>query len=71
MKMRTLRKLAASAPRRVGRKLRGRHDFDVSDATMEPDPAPPPEAVFDRVTGPWSKKTAPARLTLWECDDET
>jgi hypothetical protein len=31
-------------------------DFDVTDATMEPDPGPAPEAVFDRVTGPWDRR---------------
>jgi len=25
----------------------------VPDATIEPDPGPPPEAVFDRLTGPY------------------
>ena len=48
MKMKTLRKLRTMAPRRVRR-----HDFDLSDATMEPELGPPPEAVFDRVTGPF------------------
>ena len=33
-------------------------DFDLSDATMEPDPGPPPEAVFDRVTGPYDRRSA-------------
>jgi hypothetical protein len=47
MKMRTLRRLRTQAPRHVRRR-----DFDLSDATVEPDPGPPPEAVFDRVTGP-------------------
>jgi len=55
MKMRTLRRLRAQAPRRVRRR-----DFDISDATMEPDPGPPPEAVFDRLTGPWDRRTAVA-----------
>ncbi len=50
MKMRTLRRLqrAAQAPRQARRR-----EFDISDATMEPDPGPPPEAVFDRLTGPY------------------
>jgi hypothetical protein len=51
MKMRTLRKLRTLAPRPT-RRL----DFDVTDATMEPDPGPAPEAVFDRVTGPWDRR---------------
>ena len=52
MKMRTLRKLRALAPRQV----RSRREFDLTDATMEPDPGAPPEAVFDRVTGPWDRR---------------
>jgi hypothetical protein len=52
MKMRTLRKLRTLAPRAASR----RFDFDVTDATMEPDPGPAPEAVFDRVTGPWDRR---------------
>lgn len=31
-------------------------DFDVTDATMEPDPGPPPEAIFDRLTGPFDRR---------------
>lgn len=53
MKMRTLRRLRAMAPRNLRRR-----DFDLSDATMEPDPGPPPEAVFDRVTGPFGSRRA-------------
>jgi hypothetical protein len=52
--MRTLRKLRALAPRQLHR----RRDFDVSDATMEPDPGTPPEAVFDRMTGPYGRRRA-------------
>lgn len=53
MKMRTLRKLKTLAPRR----MRSRRDeFDLTDATMEPDPGPPPEAVFDRLTGPFGPR---------------
>jgi hypothetical protein len=55
MKMRTLRKLRTLAPRDLPRRTR-RFDFDVTDATVEPDPGPPPEAVFDRVTGPWDRR---------------
>ncbi|HSD90725.1 MAG TPA: hypothetical protein VLB44_24540 [Kofleriaceae bacterium] len=44
------------APRHV---TRGRRfDFDVTDATMEPDPGPPPEAIFDRLTGPFDRHRA-------------
>ena len=51
MRMRTLRKLRAMAPRHMRR-----HDFDVTDATIEPDPGPAPESVFDRSTGPWAPR---------------
>ena len=50
--MRTLRKLRTMAPRKVSRRM----DFDVTDATMEPDPGPPPEAIFDRLTGPFDRR---------------
>ena len=53
MKMRTLRKLKTLAPRKARR-----FDFDVTDASLEPDPGPPPEAVFDRVTGPGNQRRA-------------
>jgi hypothetical protein len=55
MKMRTLRKLRTLAPRQVRR-----NDFDLTDATMEPDPGPPPEAIFDRLTGPFDRRRAVA-----------
>jgi hypothetical protein len=55
MKMRTLRKLRTLAPRQVRRQ-----EFDLTDATMEPDPGPPPEAVFDRSTGPFGRRRAVA-----------
>jgi hypothetical protein len=56
MKMRTLRKLRTIAPR----SLKRRYDFDVTDASMEPDPGPAPEAVFDRLTGPFGRHRAAA-----------
>ena len=56
MKMRTLRRLRTLAPRALPRGRR--FDFDITDATMEPDPGPAPEAVFDRLTGPWDRKRA-------------
>jgi hypothetical protein len=52
MKMKTLRRIRALAPRQVRRR-----DFDLSDA-MEPDPHPAPEAVFDRSTGPFDRRRA-------------
>ena len=64
MKMRTVRKLRALAPRHARR-----FEFDVTDATMEPDPGPAPEAVFDRVTGPWDRHRAIALPGA--CDEET
>jgi len=55
MKMKTLRKLRNQAPRNL---RRARSEFDVSDATMEPDAGPAPEAVFDRITGPYGRRYA-------------
>lgn len=55
MKMRTLRKLRTIAPRHVSRR---RFEFDITDATMEADPGPAPEAVFDRMTGPFDRRRA-------------
>jgi len=52
--MKTLRKLLTIAPR----KLRARSEFDVSDATMEADAGPAPEAVFDRITDPYGRRHA-------------
>ncbi|HEY1816851.1 MAG TPA: hypothetical protein VGG74_31100 [Kofleriaceae bacterium] len=51
MKMRTVRRLRAL-------KLRRRSVLDFVDATMEPDPGPAPEAVFDRLTGPFDRRRA-------------
>ena len=56
MRMRTLRKLRAMAARNARR----RNEFDLSDASIEPDPGPPPEAIFDRMTGPWDRHRAVA-----------
>ena len=63
MKMRTLRKLRAMAPRHT------RREFDVTDASMEPDPGPAPEAVFDRLTGPWDRRRGIALPGM--ADEET
>jgi hypothetical protein len=38
--------------------LRRRSVTGFADATMEPDPGPPPEAVFDRLTGPFDRRRA-------------
>jgi len=51
MKMKTLRRIRAMAPRQVRRR-----DFDLSDA-MEP-VGPSPEAIFDRSTGPFDRRRA-------------
>ncbi len=51
MKFRTLRRIAKQVPRQLRRR-----DFDLTDATMEAEPGPPPEAVFDRLTGPWGSR---------------
>jgi hypothetical protein len=49
--MRTARRLRALSMRR-------RSVLDFVDATMEPDPGPAPEAVFDRLTGPFDRRRA-------------
>ncbi len=64
--MRALRRITKLAPRRVGT---GR--FDLTDATMEPDPGPPPEIVFDRLTGPSAPRHASAALGFRAMDEET
>lgn len=62
MKMKTLRRLRSQqAPRQV-RRVR---DFDFTDATIEPHPEPPPEVVFDRLTGPFGRRHGGL------CDEET
>lgn len=53
MKMRTLRRLRVIAPRQVRRRT---NEFDFTDATIAPEPEPPPEAVFDRLTGPYGQR---------------
>ena len=66
MKMRTLRRIRTLAPRQLRRR-----DFDVSDATIDADPEPPPEAVFDRVTGPIDRGTRRAVAIFGAADEET
>jgi len=56
MKMKTLRRLRAihtTAPRTLRRPS---NTFDFTDATIEQDPEPAPEAVFDRLTGPYGRR---------------
>jgi hypothetical protein len=62
MKMKTLRRLKTLAPRQLRRTHR---EFDFTDATVEPHPEPPPEAVFDRLTGPYGRRYPGF------CDEET
>jgi hypothetical protein len=64
--MKTLRKLRTQAPKHL---VRPRREFDVSDATMEPDAGPAPEAVFDRITGPYGRRYAPTYAVGF--DEET
>ena len=70
MKMRTLRRLRAQAPRHLRRRREG---GAAADATLEPDPGPRPEAVFDRVTGPNAHRHAAATAVpgLGAHDEET
>ncbi|HET9992947.1 MAG TPA: hypothetical protein VFQ65_30635 [Kofleriaceae bacterium] len=50
MRMKTMRRLRVLAPRRL-------RDLDP---TMEPDPGPAPEKIFDRSTGPFDRRRAVA-----------
>jgi hypothetical protein len=52
--MRATRRLRRDMAPRPGRARR----CVAPDATTEPDPGPPPEAVFDRVTGPYARRSA-------------
>jgi len=40
------------------------------DATTEPDPGPPPEAVFDRATGPYCRRSTLAMPGACEPDED-
>lgn len=53
-KIKVVRALRTVAPRH----LRRRGAPVASDATTEPAPGPGPEAVFDRVTGPYAARHA-------------
>lgn len=53
------------------RHARRRRPGGWPDATTEPDRGPGPEAVFDRVTGPYSRRAALAMPGLCEHDEET
>lgn len=65
MKLRMPRR-GVLAPRHVRRPGAG-----APDATTEPDPGPPPEAVFDRVTGPYARRFPPALPGAIELDEGT
>jgi hypothetical protein len=58
--MKALRHLKKHAARAAGGgssiARRAKTDFDFSDATTEQDAGPPPEAVFDRITGPYGNR---------------
>jgi len=73
------------ALRRARRRASGRtrcaetvRDFDLrlragrgaADATSEPDPGPAPEAVFDRVTGPYLRRSACPLPGARACDED-
>jgi hypothetical protein len=51
--LRALRTQGTQAPRHVRRRA-----ALAADATTEPEPGPGPEAVFDRVTGPYGAPRA-------------
>jgi hypothetical protein len=51
MTLRTLRAARTTAPRHARRR-----PLEAPDATTCADPAPPPEPVFDRVTGPYARR---------------
>lgn len=42
----------------------------AADATSEPDPGPAPEAVFDRITGPFLRRTTAALPGARACDED-
>lgn len=55
------RRAARSTMTRLASPPHGRRGASaVPDATIEPDPGPPPEAVFDRLTGPYVRPVAVA-----------
>ena len=67
MTMRTPRQLQRAQARRQAR----RRGLDAPDATTEPEPGPPPEAVFDRITGPHARRSALAMPGACELDEGT
>jgi hypothetical protein len=79
MRLRTQRQAQRGIERMQARRRRP----CVADATIAPDPGPPPEAVFDRITGPYGgpygertggphgHRAALALLGAFEHDEET
>jgi hypothetical protein len=67
----TPRALRMQRPQRRPRARRAGHRSAAPDATIEPDPGPPPEAVFDRLTGPYGRRAALAMPGSCEHDEET
>ena len=67
--MRTLRRikrLVATVDVQMPRRALRRR-FDLTDVSMEPEAGPAPEAVFDRITGPYGRAFA----QLGAFDEET
>jgi len=58
------------ARRRVRSALHRRARCGAVDATCEPHPGPAPEAVFDRVTGPYQRRSAAALPGARACDED-
>jgi hypothetical protein len=64
-----LRRISRSRPRSRPRGA-PRAVRRAADATSEPDPGPAPEAVFDRVTGPYLRRNAAALPGARACDED-
>jgi hypothetical protein len=56
------RRVVRGPGRGAVRRIVRRDRLWLPDATLEPEPGPPPEAVFDRVTGPYARRAASAGL---------
>jgi hypothetical protein len=65
MTMRVIGRLQRRPAPRLARRRKA-----AADATTEPDPGPPPEAVFDRVTGPYARRAALAMPGACELDED-
>jgi hypothetical protein len=71
MTMRAPRTMRTRRRRQRAPLAAARRRCDTADVTTEPDPGPPPEAVFDRLTGPYVRRTALAMPGLAEYNEET